>query len=282
MNKFYLPEMTREKVKEIVDKSILLIPIATIEQHGPHLPLHTDIDNVTSIVMEVAKRLNPKLRVVAGAPIWFSPGGFDPKIYPGTIHMRKEIFMEALNDLLESYLRGGFKKIVVINGHGAGTQIWIPEVVRNLREKIPSHDWGDKWKMPQDAYVVEFDWWSLLGGFAKEELSKIRKNPVGSGAHAGDVETALQLYLRPDLVDMSKAKKGNILQHSKFAFTDIFNEHREHIITGYSLWGTKEKKGEVEGVWGDPTLATKELGEKIFDLAVKKISEFIKEFVSLK
>lgn len=275
--------MTREEVKQIVDKSILLIPIATIEQHGPHLPLHTDIDNVTSIVLEVAKRLNPKLKVVAGAPIWFSPGGFDPKIYPGTVHMRKEIFMEALNDLLESYLRGEFKRIVVINGHGAETQIWIPEAIRALRRKISSGIPGNDWKepMPKDSKIIVFTWISFLGEFAKDELAKIRKNPIGSGCHAGDIETSLQLYLRPDLVDMSKAKKGDTFPSSKFAFTDIFNWHREYILEGYSFWGTKEEKGEVEGVWGDPTLATKELGKKVFDLAVKKISEFIQEFASL-
>lgn len=72
--KFYLPEMIREEVKEVIkEKTILLIPVATIQQHREHLPLHTDIDNVTSIVKKIAETLNPDIKVLVEAPVWFSP-----------------------------------------------------------------------------------------------------------------------------------------------------------------------------------------------------------------
>ncbi len=76
--KFCLPEMTRKEVKEAIEnKASLLIPIATIEQHGDHLPLHTDIDNVTRITKRIAENLNPDIGVLVGAPVWFSPSPFD-------------------------------------------------------------------------------------------------------------------------------------------------------------------------------------------------------------
>lgn len=275
--KIYMPEMNRDEVKEALDGAILLVPIATIEQHGPHAPLHTDIDSVTAIVLEVAKQVNPNPRTLVAAPIWFSPSPFEPLVYPGCIKMRKEVYMDALNDLLESYLRGGFKKIVVVNGHGGGTERWIPQVIDKLNSK-KSSIWPD-WQIPQDAHVVGFAWISFLGEFAREELKEIRKSPPGSDWHAGDVETALQLFLHPDLVDMTKARKGPMWIPSKFAPTDLMESwHYQFIIDGY--YG-KWKSGEVDAISGDPTLATKELGEKMFNLAVRKISEFVQEFASL-
>ena len=164
---FYLPEMTEERIKEVLDKSILLTPIATMEQHGAHLPLHTDIDNVTSIAIGVAKKLDPDPTVLVAPPFWLSPSPFPAQKYPGTVNIRKETFIQALNDLLESYLRGGFKKIIVINGHGGGTERWIPNVIDKLNEK-KSSIWPD-WKIPMDAWVIGFNWVSFIGEYAREE-----------------------------------------------------------------------------------------------------------------
>ena len=135
--------------------------------------------------------------------------------------------------------------------------------------------WPD-WEIPGDAKVIHFTWYVFLGEFASEELHKIRKDTWGKGAHAGDIETSLQLYLHPELVDMKKAKRGIIKKAMRFGRSDLFESHRPFIIDGYPF--PPEKKGLVDKVWGDPTKASKEMGEKLFKLAVKKISELVKEF----
>jgi creatinine amidohydrolase len=276
---FYLPEMTHEEILASVNNSVLLIPVACMEQHGPHLPIHTDMDNVHEITMGVARKLNPALRALVSPPMWFSPGGAFPLAqYPGTMKCRKETFKELLSDFLESYLRHGFKRILIINGHGGGTQLWIPEVVRYLRRDLPKLGYKDDWKVPADARVTVFSWIALLGEFARPELEAIRKSPLGSDWHGGDVETSLQLYLRPHLVHMDKARKGTTRVPSKFGTCDINDWHREYIIPNFPA---KSIEGEQPCVWGDPTLATPELGKAVYDLAVSKIAEFVQEFVQL-
>jgi creatinine amidohydrolase len=272
--KFYLPELTREEARETAAACVLLVPVATIEQHGPHLPLHTDIDNVTQILLKVAATVNPQPRVLVSAPVWFSFSPFDPQTYPGTIRTRPEVFAEAFNDILESYLRGGFRKILVVNGHGGGTEEVIPRVVRRLNQKIPSV-WRD-WQIPADVSIVQFCWWVFLSEFAREEIEQLRGKNVSLDWHAGDIETSLQLYLRPELVDMSKARRGVTMSHDvKFSWHDLTDWHRQYMIDGYQ---PQVIPGEDDGVSGDPTKASRELGEAIFNLAVAKISEFVREY----
>ncbi|MCS7254325.1 MAG: creatininase family protein [Armatimonadota bacterium] len=273
--KVYLPELTREEVKELAPIAVLLVPVATIEQHGPHAPLHTDIDNCFHICVMAAKRVHPNPPTLVGAPVWFSPSPFDPAWQPISICMREEVFKEALNDILESYLRGGFRRIVVVNGHGGGTEWIIPQVIQKLNRKVSSI-WRD-WQIPDDARIVTFEWTAFLEVFAQDELAKIRTNPPGSDWHAGDIETSIQLYLHPELVDMSRAKVGHRYKKSSFSAHDLGrNWFWQYIIAGSPYVGGEG--GEVEGVSGDPTLATEELGEKILNVAAEKIAEFIREF----
>lgn len=272
--RIYLPEFTREEVREVASSSVLLVPSGTVEQHGPHGPLQTDIDNSFSICMGAARETNPNPRTVVGAPIWFAPSVFDPANLPFSVRIREDVFKDALNDILESYLRGGFKRIAVVNGHGGGTEWMIAEVIHRLSRK-ESTLWPE-WKIPDDAKVVTFEYFAFLEVFAPEEMSGIRKNPPGSDWHAGDIETALQLYLHPGLVHMDRAKRGTLLKPSKFAPHDLGrNWFWQYVIAGYY---DGFEPGEVEGITGDPTLATSKLGEDIYKLAVKKIAEFVREF----
>lgn len=187
------------------------------------------------------------------------------------VKMRKDVYMNTLNDILESYLRPGFKKIMVINGHGGGTEWWIREVVQRLIEERKSLIWPE-WNIPSDAQVVVIYWLSFLGEFAQTELKEIFKERDDRDWHGEEIETALQLHLRPELVDMSKAKPDSPpTKKVKFAPYCISNWHRQFIVTGYYKNST---------ISNDLTLATKKTGEKIFKLAVEKISEFVKEFAS--
>lgn len=267
--KFYLPEMLRGEVRETAQAgAIVLVPVATIEQHRDHLPLHTDIDNVTHICKGVAAKLKP--RVVVGAPFWLSPSPWEPETMPYfMMKIRKEIYMEVLNDVLESYLRAGFKKVVVVNGHGGGTEKWIPQVIEKLNAK-KSSIWPD-WSIPEDAQVVGFCWISFLGEFARQELNEIFAGRVDRDWHGGEIETALQLYLRPELVDMNRAKADPPPREVKFAPCSLSTWHRQFIIDGYFKPGS---------ICNNPTLATRETGEKVFKLVVEKICEFISEFAA--
>ena len=271
---FQLARMNRDEVKRVAKRAVLLVPLATVEQHGPHLALHTDTDNVTHMARGVAERLNPRPPVLVSPTFWISPSPFEPADYPGCTAIRKEVFIAALNDVLEGYLRGGFTKIVVINGHGGGPERWLPGMVDRLNEEKTSLVWPG-WKIPADARVISLSWWVFMGEFAAQELRDI---PL-KGTHAGEIETSLQLYLHPELVDMKKAQRGFIKEATKFGRQNLFESQRSFVIDGYPF--PPKRKGLVDKVWGDPTKASVELGEKLFKLAVDKLSEMVTEFDSL-
>ncbi len=275
--RLYLPYMTREAAREAVaDDAILLVPVATIEQHGRHDPIHLDIDNCFAVCLETAEQVDPDIRCVVAAPVWFTISPFDPVQFPGSMRMREDVFKEALGDILESYLFGGFKKIAVVNGHGGGTEWHFPEIVRRLNRK-ESHLFPGK-QIPAEAHVVTFTWFAFLEVFAREEFLEARGNPEGCADwHSGDLETGMQLYLRPDLVDMEKAVPGNVTHALEFAPYDMGrNWFYQYIIADY--WGAPVTPGEQDAIGGRPEIATAEAGRKILELAGRTMGRFVREW----
>ncbi|MCD6351859.1 MAG: creatininase family protein [Armatimonadetes bacterium] len=278
--RIYLPYMTRLQAREAArDDTILLVPVATIEQHGDHAPLHTDIDNCLAVCAATARLVDPEPRCVVAAPVWWSVSPFDPAEFPGTIHMREEIFKESLGDVVECYLFGGFRKIVLVNGHGGSTEWMIPEVVRRLNQR--QSRLRPEQGLPAGTRVVTFMWTALLEVFAQEEFMAARGNPEGCADwHGGDVETGVQLYLRPELVDMSQARPGLKLKPLEFAPWDIGHSwYWQYIIAGYP--SRVEQPGEMERITGDPTRATAEIGRRVVELAAEVMGRFVREFAAV-
>ena len=131
---FYLPLMKRDEVKKAVEeKTVLFIPVATIEQHGLHLPLSTDMDEGNEISLGIAEKLNPSPRVLVSPPVWFAPSFFDCEKYPYCLYTLVNSSFQALNDILDGYIKGGFKKILLLNYHFVDW--WIPPITERIREK---------------------------------------------------------------------------------------------------------------------------------------------------
>jgi creatinine amidohydrolase len=275
--RIYLPHMTVEGARQAVaDGAVLLVPTATIEQHGLHGPLQTDIDNVWAACLATAEEVDADVRCVVAAPVWFTISPFDPAQFPGSMRMREDVFKEALGDILESYLFAGFKRVAVVNGHGGGTEWHMPEVVRRLNRK-ESRLYPER-GIPADAHVVTFEWFALMEVFAPKELAEARGNPEGCADwHAGDAETSLQLYLRPGLVDMEKAVPGATMEPLEFAPWDIGHSwYYQYIIADY--WGAPVTPGEQDAITGRPDLATPEEGRRILELAAKVMGRFVREW----
>jgi len=275
--RLFLPYMTRNEAREAAtEATVLLVPVATIEQHGDHAPLHTDIDNCLAVCLATARRVDPEPRCVVAAPVWWSISPFDPGQYPGSIRLREDVFKEALGDVVESYLFGGFRRIALVNGHGGGTEWMIPDVVRRVN-RLESRLWPER-GLPQGSRVVTFMWTALLEVFAQEEFMRARGDPEGCADwHGGDVETALQLYLHPELVEIEQAVVGTRLQPLEFAPYDIGHSwYWQYVIAGYPAG--PPKAGAMEGISGDPSLATAECGKRVLELAEEVIGRFVREF----
>lgn len=220
--------------------SILVQPLGAIEQHGPHLPLVTDL----AVAEAVAEAAVP-LAVERGVDAWLLP----PIAYtksnehawsPGTIWMSARTMLSVLEDLGRCVAATPVRKLVFLNGHG-GNSALVAMANRELRLQFGLETFLAHPSMPADQG----------GGSAPAEL--------GMGIHGGAEETSLMLHLRPDLVDMSKAVR---------AVPEHLNHNKMVRFGGSIQFGWLSNDFGDHGHIGDPTTASADEGARLFSGAV--------------
>jgi creatinine amidohydrolase len=255
VNKFLYDEMTWPEIKEVVKEDrVVLITTATLEDHGPHLPLVTDV----VIGWEIAKRAAEKTSkdVVLLSPNYH---GYTPhhKDFPGGISIDGDTFTEYMLDITDSLIHHGFRKILIYNTHGSNAP-WV-----NIIARLTVMRHGDKEV-----------WCSVanLNGITeyREALENILE-VYGGSSHAGETETSIMLALRPDLVYMDKAPREMPLWGDG-AMKDDPPEVDRPFIWGGEWWSAITETG----VNGDATVATKEKGERLLDAKVNALVKVIK------
>ncbi len=234
------------------DKSIFLLPTGAIEQHGPHLPVDTDIFNSSALVESVAKSFNGN--VIALPPIWW---GTSPhhKGYPGTISLRLETFHHLLTDIFSSLTAHGFYRFLVLNGHGGNAGI-LTASTADLSETL-------------GVSIPTYSYWQSI----KSVLVEIGDSEIGGMGHACEMETSLALYLRPELVNLKAIARD--MPDVRIALSCI--DFRQPGFLGIPLDFRRDSKS---GVMGDPTLATAEKGEKIFVAALVAAKDAVQSLLS--
>ena len=241
-----MEEMSWPEIKERITSEVttVLVPIGSIEQHGPHLPISTD----TLIAYSVVERAARKLGNALVSPV-IRPGiSLHHMDFPGTITLRPETLMQIITDYCTSLAEHGFKKIVLLSTHG-GNAPAIAAVTPILDRSISN-----------TSVVFIGDPYSL----AKEEGFGDLLGAEGGG-HAGRVETSMILADHPDLVDMNKAVKKQLkIPHSQMMF----------------LLSTRGVKSLSEyGVLGDGLAGNKQDGlrllEDLSDALVKRINDWL-------
>jgi creatinine amidohydrolase len=249
-----LEEMSWEEFDRVRSRAAAgLIPIGSVEQEGPHLPLGVD----TLVAVEVAKRVAHQLPVIVlpAVSIGYSDwhGGF-----PGTFSLSISTLTQMLREICGNLVDQGINRIVFINPH-VGNETPIMEVAIELRKKSL-------------ARVAMFHLWAIANEMAKDVEGLVEKK----FAHGGEMMTSVMLALRPDLVRMERAVKefekplmGGSKQEGSFKV--LFKGRRIHF---YCL----SKEVTDSGVMGDPTQATREKGEIIVKAWIDLICDFIKEF----
>jgi creatinine amidohydrolase len=168
------------------EMTIAVLPVAAIEQHGPHLPVSTDTTIMNGMLETVIARLpdNLDIRIL---PVQ-SVGKSNEHLHvPGTLTLPATTLIEAWTELGASVARAGVKKLVVVNSHGGNEEI-MGIVTRELRVRF--------------GMLAVKTSWSRFGrpaGLYSDAEDRF-------GIHGGDFETSVMLHFRPDLVDMSKAE----------------------------------------------------------------------------
>lgn len=216
------------------EATIAVLPIAAIEQHGPHLPVSTDTSIMQGMLHEAIGILPDDLDIRI-LPIQSIGKSNEHLASPGTLTLPAATLIEAWTELGASVARAGVKKIVFVNSHGGNEEI-MGIVTRELRVR-------------HKMLAVKTSWqrFGRPAGMYTELEDR-------HGIHGGDVETSLMLHFRPDLVDMSKVENfvSNVARAEKdFALL-------RHTGTHAFAWMAGDLN--PNGVVGDASIATAEKG----------------------
>ena len=190
-----MQEMTWEDFREFVKRDgVLVIPVGSTEQHGPHLPLGVD----AIVPYEIAMRLAEKADVVVAPQIAWGykpqPGSSGGTDFPGTCSLDGATLTGIVRDLLRDAIRHGVRKVIVLDGHYENGIFLCEGVDLALRDS----------GRPANVKVVVARWFDLI---KPEEFNKIFPGFEGVALeHAANMETAMMLYFRPELVKMDKIK----------------------------------------------------------------------------
>lgn len=167
--------------------AVVIIPIASLEQHANHLPVNTDSNIVSTIARRAAEAVQD-FPVLVLPTIWT---GYSPHhmAYPGSVTLKYHTFVDVLTQVASSVHAHGFRKILLLNGHGGNSPI-----VAGMRTKLANED---------GVSVVGYDYWGLpTMPEAMQRLCPVDRGFVG---HSGEFETSVQLYLQCELVDTPEA-----------------------------------------------------------------------------
>lgn len=248
--KIFWGEMTRWELKNRTRMvKTALLPIGSLEQHGPHLPLDTDAFDAKYILEEAVKHLSgPKPPKLPTIPYGISHHHMS---FPGTVTLRNETLENLIIDIGRSIIASGFQKLFIYNGHGGNTDT-IKIAAKKLKREtglLVFIDSGESMKPARDELVES-------------------ENDV----HAGEYETSTSMANRGELVmEEEIPEKSSKYPHESMEFD---SEPPFHYA-----WDTHELTDT--GVLGDPKKATKEKGEELWKRGIAKLSERIEIVIDL-
>jgi creatinine amidohydrolase len=220
--------------------AIAVIPIGSIEQHGPHLPVQVDTLLVSEVARRTARLVADKLPIVVIPTIWSGLAEHHMSL-GGTLTLDLTTFFSLVRGIVRSVARNGLSKILLLNGHG-GNMAALNAFVGELSVEL---------SLP----IALATYWIP----AQQEFSRIlEKQP--SVAHACEAETSMLLALRPDLVAMSELERVNPPREWGGGNSDVY------------VWRTVSD-WSPSGVAGVPSAANAEKGEKLLDAAARALAD---------
>ncbi|MGM0509986.1 MAG: creatininase family protein [Thermoplasmatota archaeon] len=248
--KIFWGEMTRWELKERAESvDTALLPVGSLEQHGPHLPLDTDAYDAGYMLEKAVEKLSsPKPPILPTIPYGVS---HHHMYFPGTVTLRNETLEMMIIDIGRSIISSGFQKLFIYNAHGGNTD------TINIAAK--------KLKKETGLFVLIDSGESMEPG--KKELVESRND-----VHAGEYETSTSMANRGELVKEKMIPE----ESSKFPHETMEFDHEPPF---HFVWDTHELTDT--GVLGDPGKASEEKGEELWERGISKLAERIEIAIEL-
>lgn len=232
-------------------KTIALLPIAAVEQHGPHLPVGTDTILNLGCIEEMIPRVpaSMDLRIL---PVQTAGKSNEHLWQKGTVTHTAATLIEAWSEIGLSVARAGIRKLAMVNSHGGNEEI-MGIVARELRVRA-------------GMLVVKTSWTRFPppAGLLTDDERRL-------GIHGGDLETSLMLHFRPGLADMSKA------EDFRSSASDDEAAYKYLRPTGTHAYSWIAKDLNPHGVVGNASIATAEKGRAIANAEVSGMLELLSE-----
>jgi creatinine amidohydrolase len=241
-------ELTASDWQVALDKSsqTCILPFGILEKHGPHSPIGTDLIHVREWAARVTKQ---EYAVVF--PDYFYGQINEARQQPGTFALPSHVIYELLEATCDEIARNGFKKIVILNGHGGN-----PEFIQFFMQSFLNkrHDYVIYFYTPENDAEYE------------TQYRKMHKSDLRTDEHAGESETSILLYYRPDLMRMDRAESQSGADQKRLSLPNVYTP----------IWWYASYPNHYAG---EGAKATSEFGKFITD---HEITSFIKALKEIK
>lgn len=248
-------ELTAPEIRILAPETVALFPVGSIEQHGPHLPVSTDIMIASEIAQRVEQALPKSVVLCPALPFGSSHHHLD---YSGAMSLSAELYSKVIVELVTSLVTDGFRRIVILNGHGGN--------ITPIRQALSSLSFNlDDRYQPNIALVT---YWEIAGNVFSGQP------PMESPAlsHACEYETSMMLHLSPSTVRMERVerakrptKNGYVGWEDDEPYKGVTMIKKTNFISG-------------NGCSGEPQLATAKKGEHLVSHILQSTVQFVDEF----
>jgi len=233
------------------ENRVALIPVGTLEDHGPHLPLDADLRIISEICSRAAQAASDDVVLLPPIPHGYDPHHMD---FPGPISIGWDTFTRYCADVGLSLAHHGFRRMLYLNGHGSNQNL-VEMAARLVNVQAPG-------TLAAAAFYL-----TSPEGLAA--VARVRESTIGGMAHACELETSIYLAIDPDAVAMDRAVDEQSYPAGEHAWFD-WADGSLHLMPWWSSFSRT-------GVQGSPTLATAEKGRALLDAAVEECVSYVRE-----
>ncbi|RLT39825.1 MAG: creatininase family protein [Chloroflexi bacterium] len=236
---------------------VAVLPVATYEDHGYHLPIDTDVLLATEICERAVARVPDEAVLIPAVTHGYSPHHMD---FPGTITIRWDTFINYVKDVCLSLAHHGFSRVLIVNGHGSNAS------PLDMAARLTVVETEGR------CLVATVNHWGLRP--VREAGKALRSSDFGGTSHACEYETALYLALRPQLVQMDKAVDESSPLPPSFQTDLLAGKRADGSVANLMPWWSMMTES---GVRGSATAATREKGEQWLEAAIQGVIELARE-----
>ena len=239
-------------------QTVAVLPVAAVEQHGPHLPLSVDATLLQGVVQAALPLLPPDLPVLF-LPLQSVGLSTEHLSYAGTLTLSPATLMALWTELGECVARAGIKKLLLFNGHG-GNVSPMDIVARELRQRC-------------GLLVYSSSWFGLPLPDAVSGLFSAQEHRFG--IHGGEIETSMMLHLAPETVHMEHARDWRSTSQDRAAAHAILGNGRS------AKMGWAIEDYHPAGAVGNAAAATAAKGQAVVQAAGQALAHLLSELHAL-